>query len=240
MKTAVMILDEVIYSFDNNQHNLSNKNINLIHHKCLIYPYNFLSNIKWSRTEEAMLKKLDFICEQTREKAYANWSASNWSYWNATMVIPNFLFIGDRSSAIDIDYLKKRNITYLLNCAGAKCTEGVEYDSNIFTIHMFEAKDNNKCQILNNHLNESIQFIEKAKRNKQHILVHCVGGVNRSATIVTAYLMYSKYKKNVFEASKFLINKRTSVLRNKAFKKQLVEYEIYLHTQQIKSKKKSD
>ncbi len=83
---AIIILDEIIYSLENNKSNLAHKNEISVEDKCLIYPCNFLSNIKYSRTEEAMLKKLNFLCEDTREKAYANWSASNWSYWNATMV----------------------------------------------------------------------------------------------------------------------------------------------------------
>ena len=196
---------------------------------------------KWSRSEAMMLEKLTSHCTQTREKAYGNFDGSFWSYWNATMIIPNFLYLGDRSSAIDIQQLKKTKITYLLNCAGPKCTEYVEYDAKIFTIHMIDAQDNQKCQIINDYIHEAIEFIEKAKQNKQRILVHCVGGVNRSATMVAAYLLHIKYKKDIYEVAAFLINKRTSVLRNRQFLKQLIQYQSYLHAEnRPKNKEKSD
>lgn len=187
--------------------------------------------IKWSRSDDVLLRKLTNHCSTIREKAYENFKGSSWSYWNATMIIPNFLFLGDRSSAGDVEQLIKRDVKYILNCAGPKCTSEIEYDSNIFKIHILNAQDNNKCQIINDYINESIEFIERAKADKEKILVHCVGGVNRSATIVAAYLLYIKYRKNIFEIASLLIQKRTSVLRNRQFLKQLLQYQIYLENE---------
>ena len=177
---------------------------------------------------------------KTREEAYENFGGSSWSYWNATMII-QISYLSDRSSTTDIEQLKKANITYLLNCAGPKCTSDIEYDPNTFIIHMLDAEDNNTCQIINDYIHESIEFIETARANKQRILVHCVGGVNRSATIVAAYLLHIKFKKNIFEIAAFLINKRTSVLRNRQFLKQLLQYQSYLDARNKPTKhQKSD
>ena len=192
----------------------------------------------WTKNDDYTLKKLNNSLENTRNKIYDNWNPhTSWSYWNATIIIPKFLFLGDRSSANDVDNLKKTNITYILNCAGKKCTEFTEYDDT-FTIHVIEAIDNMKCEILKKYLIESIEFIEKAKKNKKRILVHCVGGVNRSATIVAAYLMYSKYKKDIFEAANYIVSKRTSCLRNNSFKRQLIQYNNYLQSQRNQKKKR--
>eukprot|EP01083_Nonionella_stella_P144915 453225_1 len=249
MHQAITILNALIGSFGDHRYPVNNEVLNecnTIHgdeeekeEQCNNRLYGS-DCPEWTRTHDAMLKKLNSLCEETRQRIYDNWSGSNWSYWNASMIIPKFLFLGDRSSAIDLEHLKKRNISYLLNCAGPKCTEYVVYDPNLFTVHMFSAKDNSTCQILNDHLNDAIQFIEEAKQNKKQILVHCVGGVNRSAVIVVAYLMYSRYKSNVFEASTYTISKRSSALRNLAFKKQLVQYQIYLDSQRARSKSKRD
>ena len=75
-----------------------------------------------------------------------------------------------------------------------------------------------------------VKFIEDSLNNKEGILVHCLGGISRSATIVTAYIMKSR-KYRVKEALKFVKGKRTWISPNSGFIKQLKEYEDLINKQ---------
>ena len=39
------------------------------------------------------------------------------------------------------------------------------------------------------HFDEIIEFIDKHRKNKTNVFVHCYAGISRSATAVIAYLM---------------------------------------------------
>ena len=50
-------------------------------------------------------------------------------------------------------------------------------------------------QNLKSYLSNAINFIDDAHDNDGKILVHCMGGVSRSVSLVTAYLMKSQNRK---------------------------------------------
>jgi protein-tyrosine phosphatase len=71
---------------------------------------------------------------------------------------------------------------------------------------------------------ETFDYIDKAITNGKVLLVHCQGGVSRSATVVTAYLM-RKYKWEVEKTLLFLQEKRPIVYPNYGFVCQLLDYQ---------------
>ena len=74
------------------------------------------------------------------------------------------------------------------------------------------------------YLEEIVDYMEKARKNKCNILVHCYMGKSRSASAIIAYLI--KYKKYSFESAvKFLKNLRNIINPNFGFVSQLKEYE---------------
>lgn len=78
------------------------------------------------------------------------------------------------------------------------------------------------------YMNTAVDRIHEAiERRNAHVLVHCVAGVSRSATIVIAYLM--KYKKMPLKgAFNFCYNLRPVIRPNNGFMRQLINYETGL------------
>ena len=60
------------------------------------------------------------------------------------------------------------------------------------------------------------------------VLVNCMAGISRSATIVIAYLM-TKQNLTFQEAFNFVKSKRSIINPNESFITQLIEYDNYLY-----------
>lgn len=71
---------------------------------------------------------------------------------------------------------------------------------------------------LSKYFESCIRFIKTAIKHGGGCLVHCYGGVSRSATIVIAYLM-SEHKMGMFEALNFVKVKRSAVFPNPGFQR---------------------
>ena len=69
----------------------------------------------------------------------------------------------------------------------------------------------------------SYHFINGAIESNSNVLVHCMGGISRSVSMVVYYLM-KKYCINFNEAIKLVKDKRTVANPNRSFKLQLKEY----------------
>ena len=74
-------------------------------------------------------------------------------------------------------------------------------------------------------------FTETAKKDGCAVLVHCQGGVSRSAAITIAYLMYH-LNLSLKDAYKFVKDKRSCVAPNLNFMGQLMEFEKQLRQNQ--------
>ena len=79
--------------------------------------------------------------------------------------------------------------------------------------------DSEKRNIIK-HFGECLNFI----KGDEKILVHCAGGISRSASIVIAYIMWSK-KMPFKEALEFVGDKRYGAFPNPGFQDQLQLFE---------------
>lgn len=70
-------------------------------------------------------------------------------------------------------------------------------------------------------LQKAFEFIEEQRQTK-NVLVHCIAGVSRSATIIAYYLM-KKYALNVEESIEIIKKSRQIVRPNIGFYRQLKE-----------------
>ncbi|KAG1843142.1 hypothetical protein DFJ58DRAFT_805018 [Suillus subalutaceus] len=99
-------------------------------------------------------------------------------------VVPG-VWIGDLQSALDVKGLKEKNIFSVLTAMRGKVTIHA-----IFNRYQVNIDDSANEDVLV-HFLPSISFIQNELDKGRGVLVHCMAGISRSATIVAAYLMYS-------------------------------------------------
>ena len=136
-------------------------------------------------------------------------------------IIPGFLWLGDYQDAQNKKLLQNYGITWILNCAGGDINIGYPRD---FRVHKFKARDRANYNLVEQHMDESVEFINKCKNNRGKILVHCVAGMNRSATITVGYLLNHFQDMDLLQAIKYTVKKRSWILTNAGFRRQLIQY----------------
>ena len=136
------------------------------------------------------------------------------------------VFIGSQRNADDYGLLRRLGITHVLNlCANRKLSLHLNpYPriTGIFRYIAFPAEDQSDYHILT-HLPEALLFLENCKRNNGRALVHCNLGINRSGSICAAYLMLDQ-QMPLLKVCELLKKKRSVVLTNKGFRRQLVKF----------------
>ena len=131
------------------------------------------------------------------------------------------LYLGNISGAENIDKIKKLGIKKVLSLIEELLWPVYKESDNIihkkFTIYDFEQQNIIK------YFGQSLNFI----KGDDKVLVHCAVGASRSATIVIAYIMWSK-KMPFKEALEFVRSKRFVVSPNFGFIDQLKLFEKIL------------
>uniref|UniRef100_A0A2L2YM78 Dual specificity protein phosphatase 12 n=1 Tax=Parasteatoda tepidariorum TaxID=114398 RepID=A0A2L2YM78_PARTP len=150
--------------------------------------------------------------------------------------------IFERSSMVECDEIEPK--LYLGNLDAAESGETLKCFgiTHVLTIYMFpitvpdgvdietlfiDIEDSADCDILSS-FEKSNAFIKEGQE-KGACLVHCYGGVSRSATLVVAYLM-KKYQIGVEEALRNVKDKRYCACPNAGFLSQLRLYESMKYT----------
>lgn len=133
-------------------------------------------------------------------------------------LIINNIYLGNIYDAYDINTLKNLEINNVLS---AVIGFNDIYDSSIN--HLSLNLIDNETQNIIHYFDISNHFIDNIIQKKQKILIHCIAGRSRSATLLIAYLIY-KYKYSVNDAIKLLKEKRNIVEPNQNFINQLHTY----------------
>lgn len=77
---------------------------------------------------------------------------------------------------------------------------------------------------ISKHFDESYQFITNHILDGHAVFVHCVAGISRSATLVTAYLMRANLW-TTYKALQVVKERRPCIRPNDGFLEQLIEFE---------------
>ncbi|XP_023009463.1 dual specificity phosphatase 29 [Maylandia zebra] len=151
------------------------------------------------------------------------------AYTHVNEVWPN-VFIGDEDTAKDKYTLKKLGITHILNAAEGTWNNvdtGAGYYSDMDIVYYGVVAEDVATFDLSQYFFSAAQFIEKTLSNPQNkLLVHCVMGRSRSATLFLAYLMICE-NMTVVDAIEH-VKKRRRIIPNWGFLKQLRELDQHL------------
>jgi hypothetical protein len=99
-------------------------------------------------------------------------------------VLPGFLWLGSASDARDAEFVDSAGITHILNSADASARSGLlDRESRSLVGMQLDARDDDRCQIVAEHLLTASAFIEAASEAGGRVLVHCHAGINRSAAV---------------------------------------------------------
>ncbi|XP_028982751.1 dual specificity protein phosphatase family protein [Betta splendens] len=122
-------------------------------------------------------------------------------------VSPN-LFLGNVAVAQNRRTLHKLGITHVLNAAHAK--QGSVGDQSFYgntCVYFGISADDSDHFDLSRYFRVAADFIHKALKSKGKVLVHCIMGVSRSATLVLGYLML-RQRLPLREALRLVVQKR--------------------------------
>ncbi|KAM3134300.1 hypothetical protein pb186bvf_013585 [Paramecium bursaria] len=125
-----------------------------------------------------------------------------------------------KSQIASQEYLKRHNIGAVLSICMNKIPSQVAASLQYYQHIYLEDAENEQ---ISRYFDQAFNFIEKAKQSTS-VLVHCVAGISRSATLLASYLM----RKNQISAKEALLQlerKRWQVYPNNGFLRQLTEFE---------------
>ncbi len=143
----------------------------------------------------------------------------------ASEIIVGKLWLGNGSQASDLDELRKRGITHILNV-----TDDVPnyHDEPPFVYLKLEIQDFGQDKGITRAFDAAFAFLYKAEADNEPVLIHCAGGANRSATMTIAWLMHSQHL-TLAEAYRRVkaIRRGISPLRDNRL--QLLQFELSLY-----------
>ncbi len=124
-------------------------------------------------------------------------------------MITQSIYMGSIMSAMDKDNLKKIGITHIINCIGKEESEKFpNYESIDGIEYMYINMGSSNQADLSQYPESTCVFIENALKVNGKILIHCKRGMNRSGSIVIAYIM-NKFRMPFDDAYKFVQSKRS-------------------------------
>lgn len=144
------------------------------------------------------------------------------------------LHLGDYTAAQDRAYLEKHKISCILTVADF---EVVPCPNDLIQHHKIIKADDTPAFKLQDLFKECFQFIHEHRSEGRNVLVHCVAGVSRSATIVIGYLM-TVFPNMSFDSSLTFVRKQRRIVRpNEGFIDQLREYGKQIAEKRTKGEK---
>ncbi|CAF0710708.1 unnamed protein product [Brachionus calyciflorus] len=197
--------------------------------------------LKKSSTKITFANGKQFIIENGEQKELTNQnldenqSDSSVIYWSNKCgflvdLIPDYsideiiphLFLSGDDAATNLDALKSKNITHILNLT-SNVANKFKPDITYKNILIYDMPSENILP----YFEESFCFIDQALKNENNcLLVHCNAGVSRSSSFVIGYLMFKNIARSYRDAYEMVKSKRSKICPNQGFIKQLLDYEF--------------
>eukprot|EP00668_Euglena_longa_P003793 GGOE01004450.1.p1 GENE.GGOE01004450.1~~GGOE01004450.1.p1 ORF type:complete len:212 (+),score=66.03 GGOE01004450.1:70-705(+) len=136
-----------------------------------------------------------------------------------------FLFVGCEGAAEDVNLLVSHHVSYVLTVSDRLPAAASRYPPH-FAVYHVPLSDFGETPL--EHVTEDcFAFINTARDADAKVLVHCQVGVNRSPSIVIAYLMKHRFC-NLLKGCKEVKERRPVVYPVEGYLRQLLEYELRL------------
>ena len=129
--------------------------------------------------------------------------------------ISDKVYLGNMISAKDEENLIENNFTGVLSCTGEFSPQ---YKNQSIKHKIFDINDSDNSNIIK-YFKEALLFIDEQEK----VLVHCLGGISRSATLVIAYFMWKN--KLTFEESFNMVLEHRLCSPNNGFREQLLIFQ---------------
>lgn len=136
-----------------------------------------------------------------------------------TRILPH-LYLGCQRDVLNKDLMQQNDIGYVLNASNTCPKPDFIPESHFLRVPVSDSF----CEKILPWLDRSVDFIEKAKASNARVLVHCLAGISRSATIAIAYIM-KRMDMSLDEAYRFVKEKRPTISPNFNFLGQLLDFE---------------
>jgi len=134
-----------------------------------------------------------------------------------------FLYLGNEVDSRNASTLQSNGINFVMNVS-----ESAADSCHVIATHYMKipVRDSTTENIVD-WFQSAFDFIDRVKACDGKVLVHCVGGVSRSATIAVGYVMRSLHL-SLDNAYRLVKDKRPSISPNLNFMGQLLQYEKQL------------
>jgi atypical dual specificity phosphatase len=139
--------------------------------------------------------------------------------------IDKFLYLTG-ASGVRRDHIRQRGITCIINCT-------IEVPNlSLPNVEFINVRiDDSPYALIGRFFDECADKIEQHRLVGGNVLVHCMAGVSRSASIIIAYLV--RYREMSLRDAYMLVRGKRSIIRpNVGFWKQLIEYEHHVRKEQ--------
>uniref|UniRef100_A0A8C5WHQ5 Dual specificity phosphatase 16 n=2 Tax=Leptobrachium leishanense TaxID=445787 RepID=A0A8C5WHQ5_9ANUR len=136
-----------------------------------------------------------------------------------TRILPH-LYLGCQRDVLNKELMQQNEIGFVLNASNTCPKPDYICDSHFLRVPV----NDSFCEKILPWLDKSVDFIERAKASNGRVLVHCLAGISRSATIAIAYIM-KRMDMSLDEAYRFVKEKRPTISPNFNFLGQLLDFE---------------
>ncbi|KAG9466820.1 dual specificity protein phosphatase 16 isoform X2 [Eleutherodactylus coqui] len=142
-----------------------------------------------------------------------------------TRILPH-LYLGCQRDVLNKELMQQNEIGFVLNASNTCPKPDFICDSHFLRVPV----NDSFCEKILPWLDKSVDFIEKANASNGRVLVHCLAGISRSATIAIAYIM-KRMDMSLDEAYRFVKEKRPTISPNFNFLGQLLDFEKKIKNQ---------
>ena len=113
----------------------------------------------------------------------------NGPFFPAKQIIKN-LWIGSEGDSVTPSFYETHNIRLLINATANIPIVADPEDVRTYRIPVDDSPDENDVML--RHFPTAVLLIDEARRHGHGVLVHCRAGMQRSAAVVAAYLMWKR------------------------------------------------